>query len=460
MVTKTAIKFKTLLVVVLLTLALTFASCKPEVKVTEEPFTIERVEWSYNATIYEVNIRQFTPEGTFEAFEKHLPRLKELGVKILWLMPIHPIGEVERKGSLGSYYSIKDYKGVNPEFGTFDDFKRLVHKVHELDMKIILDWVANHTAHDNHLVYQHPEWFSRDSLGNLISPFDWSDVVQLDYTNDDMREYMIGALKFWVEEANIDGYRCDVAAMVPTDFWNKARKELDLIKPVFMLAEADVVELQEYAFCADYGWEFHHVMNEVAKGNKTVLDIDEYYQRELATYPKNTIRMHFTSNHDENSWAGTEFQRMGKAAKPFAALSFVIPGMPLLYNGQEVGFNRMLEFFDKDEIDWTPNPEFTDFYKTLIELKKVNSALQAARKGADMFRVKTSNDVNVFAFTRENEVDKVFAIFNFSNLEQKVELKDNAYIGKYKELFSKEEVELTENTTVKLKPWEFFIYVK
>lgn len=460
MVTKTAIKFKTLLVVVLLTLALTFASCKPEVKVTEEPFTIERVEWSYNATIYEVNIRQFTPEGTFEAFEKHLPRLKELGVKILWLMPIHPIGEVERKGSLGSYYSIKDYKGVNPEFGTFDDFKRLVDKVHELDMKIILDWVANHTAHDNHLVYQHPEWFSRDSLGNLISPFDWSDVVQLDYTNDDMREYMIGALKFWVEEANIDGYRCDVAAMVPTDFWNKARKELDLIKPVFMLAEADVVELQEYAFCADYGWEFHHVMNEVAKGNKTVLDIDEYYQRELATYPINTIRMHFTSNHDENSWAGTEFDRMGKAAKPFAALKFVIPGLPLLYNGQEVGFNRMLKFFEKDEIDWTPNPEFTEFYKTLIELKKSNSALQAAKKGADMFRVKTSNDVNVFAFTRENEVDKVFAIFNFSNLEQKVELRDNAYVGKYKELFSKEEVELTENTSVKLKPWEFFIYVK
>ena len=198
-------------------MALSLASCKPEVKVTTEPFTIERAEWTYNATIYEVNIRQFTPEGTFAAFEEHLPRLKELGVKILWLMPIHPIGEVERKGTLGSYYSVKDYKGVNPEFGTFEDFKRLVDKIHALDMKIILDWVANHTSHDNHLVYQHPEWYSKDSLGNLISPFDWSDVVQLDYSNDDMREYMIGALKFWVEEANIDGYRCDVAAMVPTD---------------------------------------------------------------------------------------------------------------------------------------------------------------------------------------------------------------------------------------------------
>ena len=460
MLAKTAIQFKILIVAVMLSLALSLASCKPEVKVTTEPFTIERAEWTYNATIYEVNIRQFTPEGTFAAFEEHLPRLKELGVKILWLMPIHPIGEVERKGTLGSYYSVKDYKGVNPEFGTFEDFKRLVDKIHALDMKIILDWVANHTSHDNHLVYQHPEWYSKDSLGNLISPFDWSDVVQLDYSNDDMREYMIGALKFWVEEANIDGYRCDVAAMVPTDFWNKARKELDKIKPVFMLAEADFVELQEYAFCADYGWEFHHFMNEVAKGNKTVLDIDEYYQRELASYPKNTIRMHFTSNHDENSWAGTEFERMGKAAKSFAALKFVIPGMPLLYNGQEVGFNRMLEFFEKDEIDWTPNAEFTDFYKTLIDLKKSNSVLQAAKRGADMFRVKTSNDVNVFAFTRENENDKIFAIFNFSNLEQKVELRDDAYLGNYKELFSKEEVVFTEGASVKLKPWEFLIYVK
>lgn len=460
MTTNVVIKLKTLLVALLLSLALSFASCKPEVKVEAEPFNVEHVEWSYNATIYEVNIRQYTPEGTFSAFEAHLPRLQELGVKILWIMPIHPIGELERKGEMGSYYSIKDYKDVNPEFGSFNDFKRLVEKAHELGMKVIIDWVANHTSHDNHLVYDHPDWYVRDSANNLVSPFDWTDVVQLNYENDDMREYMIGALKYWVKEANIDGYRCDVASMVPTDFWNKARKELDKIKPVFMLAEADAVELQEYAFDADYGWEFHHIMNGIAKGEKTVLDIDEYYQRELAKYPKNTIRMHFTSNHDENSWAGTEFDRLGVSAKTFAALTFVIPGMPLLYNGQEVGFNKMLKFFDKDEIDWTENSEFTEFYKRLIELKQNNTTLSAADKGADMFRIRTSNNVNVFAFTRENDDDKIFAIFNLSNLDQEVELIDNVFVGSYTEIFSEEKLEFKEGAIVNLKPWEFYIYVK
>ena len=453
--------FKNLLLVGALALIFTFSSCAPQAEVKSEPFKVEHPDWVFDATIYEVNVRQYTPEGTFAAFEEHLPRLQELGVKILWLMPIHPIGEVERKGSLGSYYSIKDYKGVNPEFGTMDDFKRLVAKAHELGMKVILDWVANHTAHDNPLVFEHPDWYTRDSLNNLVSPFDWSDVVQLNYDNMEMRDYMLGALKFWVEEANIDGYRCDVASMVPTDFWNKARKELDKIKPVFMLAEAEEEELLEYAFDADYGWEFHHIMNGIAKGEKTVLDIDEYYQRELVRYPKTTIKMHFTSNHDENSWAGTEFERMGEAAaKSFAALTFVIPGMPLLYNGQEVAFNRMLEFFEKDEIDWTPNEEFTSFYKTLISLRRTNTALYAAEQGADMFRVKTSNDVNVFAVTRENDQDKVFAVFNLSNLNQDVELKGDAYVGKYTNLLTNETIEFPEGARVKLAPWEFVIYVK
>lgn len=452
---------KNMLVILSLVLMLSFSACNQKAEVVSEPFKVEHPSWSYGATIYEVNIRQFTPEGTFAAFEAHLPRLQELGVKILWLMPIHPIGELERKGSLGSYYSIKDYKGVNPEFGNFEDFKRLVNRAHELDMKVIIDWVANHTSHDNHLVFEQPDWYTRDSVGNLISPFDWSDVAQLDYNNQDLREYMIGALEFWVKEANIDGYRCDVAGMVPTDFWNKARKKLDKIKPVFMLAEAEQVDLQEFAFDVDYGWEFHHIMNGIAKGEKTALNIDEYYQRELAKYPKNTSRMHFTSNHDENSWAGTEFERMGfGAAKSFAALTFVIPGIPLIYNGQEVAFNRMLKFFDKDQIDWTPNQEFTNMYTKLIDLRKNNSALQAADKGADMFRVKTSNDVNVFAVTRANETDKVFAIFNLSNLNQKVDLLDDAFVGSYKELFSGETFEFATGSKVELKPWEFFIYVK
>lgn len=455
------LKIKNFAIAMLLCAALSFASCNPKVKTDHQPFRVEHVDWMYNATIYEVNIRQYTPEGTFAAFEEHLPRLNELGVKILWFMPIHPIGELERKGTLGSYYSIKDYKGINPEFGTMDDFKRLVNKAHELGMKVIIDWVANHTSHDNQLVSDHPDWYTRDSIGNIVSPFDWTDVAQLNYDNEELRDYMVDALKFWVKETNIDGFRCDVAALVPTDFWNRARAELDAIKPVFMLAEADAVELQEYAFDTDYGWEFHHLMNSIAQGEKTVLDIEEYFQRELAEYPKNTSRMHFTSNHDENSWVGTEFERMGpKAAKSFAALTFTIPGMPLIYNGQEVAFDRMLEFFEKDLIDWTPNEEYTNLYKKLIELKKENTALLAADKGADMFRVKTSNDVNIFAFTRENETDKIFAVFNLSNLRQSIDLKDDAFVGHYTELFSNEVVEFDIEETMDIEPWQFFIFVK
>jgi len=452
--------FQNLFVAIALALALSLNSCKQQQISKAEPFKIEHTKWSLNATLYEVNIRQYTSEGTFSAFEEHLPRLKELGVGILWLMPIHPIGELERKGTLGSYYSIQDYKGINPEFGNMDDFKRLVKRVHELDMKIILDWVANHTSHDNPLVQDHPDWFERDSAGNLISPFDWTDVVQLNYNNDDLRDYMVSTLKFWVEEADIDGYRCDVANLVPTDFWNRVREELENIKPVFMLAEAEEVELQKFAFDADYAWEFHHIMNDIAKGKKTVMDIDHYFQRELARYPKNTIRMHFTSNHDENSWAGTEFTRLGRGTKAFAALTFVIPGIPLLYNGQEVAFDRMLKFFEKDQIDWTPNAEFTEFYSKLINLKKNNTTLFAGERGADMFRVKTSNDVNVFAFTRENDEDKIFAIFNLSSLEQNVDLHGDKYIGDYKDLFSNENVTFNTNSKITLNPWSFNIYFK
>ncbi len=452
--------FQNLAIALTLAFILSFSACKTPPVDEVKPFTIEHVQWSLDATLYEVNIRQFTPEGTFAAFEEHLPRLNELGVRILWLMPIHPIGEVERKGSLGSYYSVKDYRAVNPEFGTMDDFKRLVSNAHALGMKVILDWVANHTAHDNFLVEEYPHWYERDSTGKLLSPYDWTDVVQLDYSNEDLHEYMIGSLKFWVEEADIDGYRCDVANLVPTSFWNKARKELDKIKPVFMLAEAEEVELQQYAFDADYAWEFHHIMNNIAKGKNTVLDIDSYFQREIAKYPKNTIKMHFTSNHDENSWAGTEFTRLGKGTKAFAALSFVIPGIPLLYNGQEVAFDRMLKFFDKDQIDWTPSEEYTEFYKKLIGLKQKNTALRAGASGADMFRVKTSNDVNIFAFTRTNESDKVFCVFNLSSLEQKIDFEGDEYVGKYTNLLSGEQVEMPSGSKMTLKPWDFIIFVK
>lgn len=440
-------------------LVLTFSSCKQQPKEYEYSKVVHP-EWILNATIYEVNVRQYTNEGTFKAFEDHIPRLKELGIDILWFMPVHPIGEMNRKGSLGSYYSVRDYKAINPEFGTLDDFKKVVTLAHEKGMKVIIDWVANHTAHDAVLVTEHPEWYVRDSLGRLVAPFDWTDVAKLDYTKKELRKYIIDAMKFWITDVGIDGFRCDVAAEVPTEFWNEARAELDKIKPVFMLAESEKPELTYYAFDADYAWEFHHIMNKLAKGENTMLDLENYLLKNISNYPKNTVKLNFITNHDENSWNGTEFERMGKSVQTFAALSFVLPGMPLLYSGQEVGLNKRLLFFDKDEIKWNDSLMLTSFYKKLIELKKNSSVLLAGEEGADVFRIKSSNDVNVFAFLRENDEEKLFSIFNLSGLEQVITLEGDSHIDSYTDYLSGDPVTFKPEDKITLIPWEFHLYLK
>ncbi len=341
----------------------------------QQKFTsVKHPAWSYNQTIYEVNVRQYTPSGTFKEFETQLPRLKKMGVGILWLMPINPIGVKNRKGTLGSYYSVKDYLAVNPEFGTLDDLKHLVKEIHKLGMHVIIDWVANHTAWDNALASEHPDWYTKDSLGNFVPPVpDWHDVIDLNYSNKDLRKYMINALKYWVKECDVDGFRCDVASMVPTDFWIEARKELDKLKPVFMLAESDAPELHQ-AFDMTYDWNVYHALNEIA-AKKTGLDsLKRVMKRDKMNFPSNAFRMQFTTNHDENSWNGTAVKRLGDAFESFSAFTFVIPGMPLIYSGQEVGINRSLDFFEKDTIDFS-NLKYEKFYHTLIELKKNNKAL-------------------------------------------------------------------------------------
>lgn len=285
-------------------------------------------------------------------------------------MPIHPIGEENRKGTLGSYYSIRDYKAVNPEFGTMEDFQAVVRQAHELGMKVILDWVANHTAWDHQWITHHPEWYEKDSLGNMFGPFDWTDVAQLDYDNHDMQEAMKDALEFWVREANIDGYRCDVAGMVPIDFWEDASAALHQIKPVFMLAEdEDETGLLNKAFNANYGWALHHLLNELAQGTAKASDLQAHIQEQQQKLPQGAFSMQFTTNHDENSWNGTVFERMGEAYPTLAALTFVVEGIPLIYTGQEAGLNKQLQFFEKDEIDWT-DLSMTKFYQQLIQLKK------------------------------------------------------------------------------------------
>jgi len=421
--------------------------------------TVHHPEWSKNATIYEVNIRQFTEEGTFDAFSAHIPRLKEMGIDILWLMPVHPIGEKNRKGTLGSYYAVKDYKGLNPEFGDADDFSALVQTAHENGMKVILDWVANHTAWDHAWIDEHPEWYTKDEEGNLVSPFDWSDVADLNYDNPELHTAMIDALEYWVREFDIDGYRCDVAGMVPVEFWDNARMALDNIKPVFMLAEAEDAPLIVSAFDMEYGWEFHHIMNHVAKGDLDADSIQAYFDRQMRRFPRGAYKMNFTSNHDENSWNGTVWERMGDGAYAFAVLSSTVPGMPLVYTGQEAGLDKRLEFFEKDQVEWKEHP-FFDLYKALFELKHENKALWNGEFGGSFIRLESSDQSNIYAFVREKEDDKVVAIFNLSDQEGEYEISGKYLAGEYTVFMSDETVSLSDKETMTLKPWEYRVYYK
>lgn len=449
-------KFKNLFFVPLLALAL-FA-CQPAVKPTVIPAHIP--EWTKNAVIYEVNIRQYTPEGTFKAFETHLPRLKELGVDVLWLMPVHPISEKNRKGSLGSYYSVKDYKAVNPEFGTMDDFKALVNKAHEMGFKVIIDWVANHTGWDNQWIVDHKDWYTQDSLGNVIPPNpDWSDIADLNFDSQPMRRAMIDAMDFWVRETNIDGFRCDVAWGVPQDFWEAATASLDSIKQVYMLAEdEDHPGLLEKAFESNYAWKLHHIVNEVAQGKKTAADIQKYYTDSVSRYAKGSFPMQFITNHDENSWAGSEYERMGEAVKTLATLTFTIEGIPLIYSGQEAGLKKRLLFFEKDTINWS-NLEMQKFYQSLVSLKKNNAALWNGVAGGPKKFVETSAPQQVLAFTREKEDNQVLAIFNLSAqpVEATIQLPQ---AGDYKEYFSGEEKTFEKGSTIKLEQWGYQVFVR
>ena len=395
---------------------------QPQVGQTPEKGTVQvkHPEWSKNVSIYEVNVRQFTPEGTFAALEAHLPRLKNLGVEILWLMPINPIGEVNRKGTLGSYYSIKDYLDINPEFGTKEDFKHFVEMAHKEGLYVIVDWVANHSAWDNALVTEHPDWYEKDSTGKMTSPFDWTDVVEFNFSNPQMSDYMINALKYWVTEFKIDGYRCDVAGMVPDTFWLKARTALDQIKPVFMLAE-DEAPRHHAAFDMTYGWEFHHVMNKIYKGENTANDIETYLKKNDSLYPKDAYRMYFT--------------------------------------GQESAMDKRLEFFERDPVKWD-NYSMTNFYKRLIDLKKVSPALFNGSYGGSWERLKTGQEKSVFALLRKKENSVVVSIVNLSKDPVQLTIQGDAFEGDYTDLYSDQKTTLTKNQTIELPAWGYKVFYK
>ena len=411
--------------------------------------------WMMQGNIYEVNVRQYTPEGTFNAFAKHLDRLKAMGVETIWFMPINPISKLDRKGTLGSYYAVSDYTAINPEFGTLDDFKKLVQAIHDKGMKVLIDWVPNHTGADHRWISDHPEFFVKDNFGKAAVAFDWADTRQLDYKNTVMQDSMINAMKFWVKRANIDGFRCDVAWNVPASFWNKSIPQLRKMKNLFMLAEGDSTYLPKSGFDAVYPWHMFKMMEKVAKGEKTALALDSINKENEMLYPANTIQMYFTSNHDENSWNHADFGTFpGPVHAPFAVFSQTMKNsIPLIYSGQEEPVLRALEFFEKDPITFK-NFEREKFYKTLLELRKRNEALSA---NTSFRKILVGDEKAVYAYIREKGSKKVFVILNFSGVEQSVSIKEASLLGKAYNVFEEKEVLLNAKER-KIKPWGYEIY--
>ena len=422
-------------------------------------------EWSYSAVLYELNIRQFTEEGTLNAAIERLPFLRSIGIDAIWLMPIYPIGAEGRKGSLGSYYSIRDYKGVNPEFGTKDDFRAFVSAAHAMGIKILLDWVANHTARDARWITEQPaDWYERDENGVAKVPWDWTDTAKLNYANHDVWLGEIDAMRYWVEEFGVDGFRCDMAMLVPIEFWQEASWELHKLKSdIFMLAEAEEDNLFDRAFNMSYQWNVHHIMVDIAKGARRVWDLRNAIHSERARYPREAMRMSFTSNHDENSWSGSEQSRFGAALEIMTALTFLMPStMPLLYTGQEVGYDHSFEFFERDAIPARVYHEnrTTELYRRLIALKHRERALDAGERGGDMIEIENNAKDCMITMVREVEGSRVVAILNLSPYTIHADFNTGIYAGTYRDAISGERVELSQHVERDLAPWQYQILVR
>lgn len=420
---------------------------------------IELPEWAKSAPIYQVNIRQYTPEGTINAFKAHLPRLAEMNVKILWIMPVQPIGKLYRKGRLGSYYSISNYREVSEEYGTLDDFRAMVNEAHRLGMRVILDWVANHTAWDHPWITEHPDWYKQNENGEIVPPIpDWSDVAQLNYDNPALREAMKNEMKFWIFETDIDGFRCDVAEMVPGTFWASAFKELQQIKPLYLLAEAEGIEMYEN-FHATYGWTLHHIMNRIAAGDSTAEAIDNYLEaQQRESYRKNMQRMYFTSNHDENSWNGTEFERLGDLHKAmFVTMAFLPNAVPMIYTGQEAALNKRLNFFDHDPVNWGTY-ELSDFYKKIFGLFTSHPAVAASCPTGDFLRLDNGDYKNLYIYMRTLNNNKVLVI---SNLGKEPAIVPDLEIiqGDWTDLMTDQKRIIKSGQTIELQSGDFIVLV-
>ncbi|MEM7780917.1 MAG: alpha-amylase family glycosyl hydrolase [Pseudomonadota bacterium] len=448
----------------LMALSLALSACgskgaDAEAYAPQELVQVDAPEWVNDAVIYQLNTRQFTSEGTFAAAQDHLPRLAEMGVDIVWLMPIHPIGEEQRKGTMGSPYAVKDYRAINPDLGTEEEFRAFVDEAHRLGLKVILDWVANHSAWDNPLTVEHPEWYSRTPEGDLMPPegTDWSDVVDFDYSNPELREYMTGSLTYWVREFDIDGYRADVAGFVPLDFWETARVELDAIKPVFMLAEWEQRDLHRRAFDATYGWGWKEAMQKLVADESGAGAMRGYYLGQKTTWPHAALRMVYTDNHDQNSWDGVASEIYGPAYEAAIALSFVGPGIPLIYNGQEADLDRQLEFFEKDEIEWKEG-DYDALFRRLIAFKTAERALHNGRHGAPLIEVPNSAPSDILSFVRGAGEDRVFAVFNLSPRGHSVSFGLERHHGAHLDAMTDQLITFDDGTELSLEGWGYRIF--
>jgi alpha-amylase len=418
------------------------------------------VEWAHATNIYEVNIRQYTEEGTLNAFATHLPRLKDMGVETLWFMPLQPIGKLNRKGALGSYYSISDYTSLNPEYGSLDDFKKIVEQAHQFGMKVIIDWVANHTAWDHVWTKINPGFFSKDEHGNFRPPYpDWADVIHLNYDNKELWQAMVGDMKFWVNNFNIDGFRCDMAHLVPLDFWFFARTELDREKKLFWLAETEEPKYHQ-VFDASYTWELLHAMEAFWRREKSIDGLDAVLYKYDTAFPRNAIRMLFTTNHDENSHSGSEYERMGEAAKAFAVLCCTWNGIPLIYSGQELPNKNRLKFFEKDPIVWNEDAALHDFYKTLLNLHRHHPALRSADDHVKTYRISTSENQQLFSYLRKSEEREVVVVLNLSANDLQFQITDDLVSGNFKNVFTDKTEDLDGNKFLNLNAWDFLVFEK
>ena len=427
--------------------------------------TTKHPEWSYSAVLYEMNIRQLTPQGTLRAAEQKLESLRELGIDAIWLMPIYPIGEEGRKGSLGSYYSIRDYKAVNPEFGEMADLDSFVKRAHSLGMKVLLDWVANHTARDAKWLKTKPaDWYEREEDGSAKVPWDWTDTAKLNYANRDVWRGQIEAMRFWVEQHDIDGFRCDMAMLVPIEFWQEASAELHRIKPdIFMLAEAEEDNLFDNAFNMSYQWNIHHIMCDIAKGARRVWDLRNAIHAERAKYPREAMRLSFTSNHDENSWSGSEQSRFGAALEVMRAMTFLMPStMPLIYTGEEVGYDHSFAFFERDPIpaDAYVENRTTALYRRLTALKHRERALCAAERGGEMIEIENNAKDCMMTFVREVDGSRVVAIMNLSPYTIHADFNTGIYAGAYCDAMTGERFILDSHVECDIAPWQYRILIK